>query len=73
MRGDATLGERVLIGSAVVGRALLGNELSKLVPPATIEPFKINYSKERYESLYDNLSMYTVSMQSSPKYEQALK
>ncbi|KGE15050.1 hypothetical protein DI53_1277 [Sphingobacterium deserti] len=70
---EASLGEQVLMGGVLIGGALLGNEISKLVPPATIETFKINYSKETYESLYDNLSMYSVDMQSSPEYEQILK
>lgn len=70
---DAPLGERLLIGSATLAGALVSNELAKFVPPATIETFKIGYSREKYSSVYENLSMYTVDMQSSPDYELILK
>ena len=53
--------------------AVLGNELVKLVPPATIETFKIAYSKEKYKNLYDDLLMYTVDIQSSYEYELLMK
>lgn len=70
---EAPLGSRLLMGTAMVGGALLGNEIAKIVPPATIETFKIKYSKARYQGAYEALAMYSVHLQSSPAYELILK
>lgn len=69
---DTPLGDRVLVGSAMLAGALVGNELVKLVPPSTIETFRINYSREKYHTLYEDLAMYSIEMQSSPDYELVL-
>jgi len=70
---ETPLGDRLLVGSAMMAGAVLGNELVKLVPPATIETFKIAYSKEKYKNLYEDLLMYTVDIQSSYEYELLMK
>jgi folate-dependent phosphoribosylglycinamide formyltransferase PurN len=57
----------------VIAGALVGNEIKKLMPTATIEKFKINYSKSKYSEIYEELLMYTVDLQASPGYEQILK
>jgi len=62
-----------MVGGAVIAGALVGNEIKKLMPTATIEKFKINYSKAKYSEIYDELLMYTVDLQASPEYEQTLK
>ncbi|VTP94598.1 hypothetical protein [Sphingobacterium daejeonense] len=70
---EITLGEKAMVGGAVIAGALVGNEIKKLMPTATIEKFKINYSKAKYSEIYDELLMYTVDLQASPGYEQILK
>lgn len=69
---DTPLGDRILVGSTMMVGAIVGNELAKLVPPSTIETFRINYSRETYSKLYEDLSMYTIHLQSSPDYELVL-
>ena len=70
---EASLGERVVLGGAMMSVALLGNEIAKLVPAGSIETFKIAYSRAKYDLAFDNLVMYTVDMQSSADYEFILK
>lgn len=70
---EISLGEKAMVGGAVIAGALVGNEIKKLMPTATIEKFKINYSKAKYSEIYDELLMYTVDLQASPEYEQILK
>ncbi|MCT1533175.1 hypothetical protein M3B46_19410 [Sphingobacterium daejeonense] len=70
---EITLGEKAIVGGAVIAGALVGNEIKKLMPTATIEKFKINFSKAKYSEIYEELLMYTVDLQVSPGYEQILK
>jgi len=70
---DTPLADRILLGGAMVAGAVLGNEVAKIIPAATIETFRIRYSKERYQGLYEELSMYSIFLQSSADYEQILK
>ena len=70
---EITLGEKAMVGGAVIAGALVGNEIKKLMPTATIEKFKINYSKAKYSEIYDELLMYTVDLQAAPGYKQILK
>ncbi len=68
-----SVGETLLIGTATVATAAIGNELSKLAPQPDIESFKINYSKERYLEQLDEIRMYTIELQTSPEYKSILK
>ncbi len=70
---DTPLASRLLFGGAIVAGAVLGNEVAKIIPPATIETFRIRYSQARYQDIYEELSMYSVYLQSSADYEQILK
>ncbi len=70
---ETSVGERLLIGGTIMTAAYVGNEITKLIPPANIETFKINYSKDNYNNVLDELSMYSIDMQSSPEYEYILK
>jgi len=70
---EISLGEKAMVGGAVIAGALIGNEIKKLMPTATIEKFKINYSKAKYSEIYEDLLMYTVDLQALPEYEQILK
>ncbi len=69
----APFGEQLLLSGAMIGGALVGNEIAKLIPTASIETFKINYSMEKYHAVLDDLAMYTVALQSSPSYNLVLK
>ncbi|QBR12813.1 hypothetical protein [Sphingobacterium sp. CZ-2] len=68
-----SVGETLLIGTATVATAAMGNELSKLAPQPDIESFKINYSKERYLEQLDEIRIYTIELQTSPEYKSILK
>ena len=70
---ETPLGERLLVGGAIMTTAIVGNELGKLIPPATLETFKIEGSMDKYKKLYDELSMYSIDMQASPDYEFKLR
>ena len=52
---------------------IVGNELGKLIPPATLETYKIEGSMEKYKKLYEELSMYSMDMQSSYENEFILR
>ncbi|WP_099367389.1 hypothetical protein [Sphingobacterium sp. 1.A.4] len=69
----SSVGETLLIGTATVATAAIGNELSKLAPQPDIESFKVNYSKERYLEQLDEIRMYTIELQTSPEYKSILK
>lgn len=70
---ESPLGERLLVGTAVVTGAIIGNELAKLAPQASIEKFKINFSSDKYLEKMDDLAMYSSYLQSSPEYETVLR
>ena len=48
----APFGEQLLLSGAMIGGALVGNEIAKLIPAASIETFKINYSMEKYHAVF---------------------
>ncbi len=63
------LGPRLLLGTGLVATALIGNEVSKLVPRPTIEGFDISKDSPKYQSVYPRLSLYALDTQTSPDYE----
>lgn len=63
------LGGQLLIGTALTGMAIAGNELTKIVYKPNIEVFKIKKNRKRYARMHEDILWYTLNFQQSPEYE----
>ncbi|MGM1428429.1 hypothetical protein ACS126_04180 [Sphingobacterium lactis] len=70
---EHSLGERLLVNTAVITGAVVGDRLVRLIPKGNIEVFKINRDQDKFKRQHEDLAMYSVYLQSSPEYDKILR